>query len=50
MKKYMMDVVFVVGFISFEYGLYLHDPKAALIVGGVLSMVAGVMGAQNGIN
>ena len=50
MKKYMMDVMFVVGFISFEYGLYLIDPRAALIVGGVLSMVAGVMGAKNGVN
>ena len=50
MKKYLSDVLFVVGFTSLEYGLYLLDPIAAFIAGGVLLMISGLMVAKNGTN
>ena len=50
MKKWIAELLFIPGFISMEYGLYLHDIKAALIVGGLLLMIAGIMVAKNGVD
>ena len=46
--KYLTDVLFSVGFISLEYGLYLYDEKAAFIVGGILLMLGGLQVAKHG--
>lgn len=50
MKKWLAEFLMFPGFISFEYGLYLHDPKLSLIVGGVILMLVGLMVAKNGAN
>lgn len=47
MKKYLAELLFLPGFIFFEYGLYLVDIKAALMVGGVIFMGLGVKLATN---
>lgn len=49
MKKWVSELLFLPGFVSFEYGLYLHDMKAALMVGGLIFMGLGVRIATNGV-
>ena len=46
--KYLTDVLFSVGFISFEYGLYLYDIKVAFVIGGLLLMLGGLQVAKHG--
>ena len=50
MKKWLTELLVLPGFISLEYGLYLHDIKVAFIVGGLILMVAGLMVAKNGVD
>ena len=47
MKKWLAELLFLPGFVSFEFGLYLVDEKAALMVGGLIFMGLGVRLARN---
>lgn len=50
MSKYLIDLLFITGFILLEYGLYLIDIRCALIAGGTLLIILSLVVAYNGAN
>ena len=43
----LSDIIITLGFISLMVGLYLYDLKIALVVGGCILILFGLMVARN---